>query len=35
MELTSEILKNLGNYIAVNPKDAVNKLSSQLLSTAE
>lgn len=35
MELTSQVLKNLGQYMVVNPENAVKKLSAELLATAE
>jgi len=35
MELTSEVLKNLGEYMVVNPNNVVKKLSSELLAIAE
>ena len=35
MELTSQVLKNLGQYMVVNPENVVKKLSAELLATAE
>ena len=35
MELTSQVLKNLGQYMVVNPENAVKKVSAELLATAE
>ncbi len=35
MELTSQVLKNLGEFMVVNPDNAIKKLSNDLLATSE